>query len=92
MKKSPESLKVLGVLKDKLDNYNKTRGDSKDEYILYDGPVRQLCPLAPNNVNTMAAGKSPATSCDPLFFLALFYVYYVSSCIFSMYSCSYSRV
>lgn len=22
---------------------------------LYDGPVRQLCALAPNNVNTMAA-------------------------------------
>jgi predicted dinucleotide-utilizing enzyme len=27
---------------------------------LYDGPVRQLCPLAPNNVNTMAAAAVAA--------------------------------
>jgi aspartate dehydrogenase len=55
MKKSPESLKVLGDLKTKLDSYNETRGSSSDEFVLYNGPVRDLCPLAPNNVNTMAA-------------------------------------
>ena len=26
------------------------------------GPVRELCPLAPNNVNTMAAAAIAATS------------------------------
>ena len=29
---------------------------------LYRGPVRELCPLAPNNVNTMAAGAVAATN------------------------------
>ena len=29
---------------------------------LYHGPVRQLCPLAPNNVNTMAAAAVAATN------------------------------
>ena len=28
--------------------------------MLYDGPVRDLCPLAPNNVNTMAAAATAA--------------------------------
>ena len=28
---------------------------------LYHGPVRALCPLAPNNVNTMAAAAVAAT-------------------------------
>ena len=27
---------------------------------LYEGPVRELCPLAPNNVNTMAAAAVAA--------------------------------
>ena len=25
-----------------------------EKVVLYEGPVRDLCPLAPNNVNTMA--------------------------------------
>ena len=29
-------------------------GSSAGEVLLYDGPVRGLCPLAPSNVNTMA--------------------------------------
>ena len=29
---------------------------------LYYGPVRQLCPLAPNNVNTMAAAAVAASN------------------------------
>jgi predicted dinucleotide-utilizing enzyme len=28
--------------------------DSQEETVIYDGSVRDLCPLAPNNVNTMA--------------------------------------
>ena len=27
------------------------------EYVIYDGPVRELCDLAPNNVNTMACAS-----------------------------------
>ncbi len=35
----------------------------KDEaVVLYEGPVRALCPLAPNNVNTMAAAAIAATN------------------------------
>lgn len=34
----------------------------KERKVLYDGPVRELCPLAPNNVNTMAAACMAAPS------------------------------
>jgi predicted dinucleotide-utilizing enzyme len=44
-------LKVQGHLLDKL------RQVKDDPLILYEGPVRNLCPLAPNNVNTMAAAS-----------------------------------
>ena len=30
------------------------------EHVLYDGPVRELCRLAPNNVNTMAVAAIAA--------------------------------
>lgn len=33
---------------------NGENGSHQGEVILYEGPVRSLCPLAPNNVNTMA--------------------------------------
>lgn len=38
--------------------------DTKPEgdVVIYDGPVRGLCPLAPNNVNTMAAAALAAPS------------------------------
>jgi aspartate dehydrogenase len=58
MKKSPESLKVLGDLKDKLDAF--IASNSAEEFTLYEGPCRHLCPLAPNNVNTMAAASIAA--------------------------------
>jgi predicted dinucleotide-utilizing enzyme len=51
MKKHPSMLKVQGHLLDKL------RQVKDDPLILYEGPVRNLCPLAPNNVNTMAAAS-----------------------------------
>lgn len=52
MKKHPSSLKVLGSVADKLEEVK----DLDGEQILYRGPVRELCALAPNNVNTMACG------------------------------------
>lgn len=56
MKKPPESLKLEEPLKSKND-------EVKDSpVVLYDGPVRGLCPLAPNNVNTMAAAAIAAHS------------------------------
>uniref|UniRef100_A0A0B7A0X2 Aspartate dehydrogenase domain-containing protein n=1 Tax=Arion vulgaris TaxID=1028688 RepID=A0A0B7A0X2_9EUPU len=49
MKKHPTCFKLSGKLK----TLNET---VKDEPVtLYHGSVRELCPLAPNNVNTMAA-------------------------------------
>ncbi len=40
---------VHGEVQDKLKEVPAT-----GEFVLYEGPVRRLCPLAPNNVNTMA--------------------------------------
>ncbi|XP_072163704.1 aspartate dehydrogenase domain-containing protein-like [Diadema setosum] len=48
MTKHPECFRLESPLKEA--NANVT-----EKTVLYDGPVRQLCPLAPNNVNTMAA-------------------------------------
>ncbi|XP_003385230.1 PREDICTED: putative L-aspartate dehydrogenase [Amphimedon queenslandica] len=51
MKKHPSMLKLAGSLHDKLQQV-------KDApTLLYEGPVRDLCPLAPSNVNTMAAAS-----------------------------------
>jgi len=46
MRKHPSHLKVLSPLKE-------MKSEEK-MVVLYEGPVRDLCPLAPNNVNTMA--------------------------------------
>ena len=54
MKKHPASFKLLGELAE----VNSKVGD--EPVVLYDGPVRQLCPLAPANVNTMACGAIAA--------------------------------
>merc|ERR1712080_657823 len=56
MKKHPDAFKLNGDLKDK----NASVTDTEVE--LYRGPVRDLCPLAPNNVNTMAAAAVAATN------------------------------
>lgn len=50
MKKHPSCFKFEGELKVKNEQIC-----GSDAVTLYDGPVRGLCPLAPNNVNTMAA-------------------------------------
>jgi aspartate dehydrogenase len=59
MKKHPNSLKLNGELVEKLEEIKKE--DKDGEIVLYDGPVRNLCPLAPNNVNTIAAAAIAAT-------------------------------
>ncbi|KAM8927503.1 aspartate dehydrogenase domain-containing protein [Pelodytes ibericus] len=49
MTKHPDSFKLVGLLVEK--NKQVLNGRT----VLYEGPVRGLCSLAPNNVNTMAA-------------------------------------
>jgi len=50
MKFHPSSLKLVGSLKEKLDSVK----DLEGEQLLYEGPVRPLCELAPRNINTIA--------------------------------------
>jgi len=62
MKKHPDSYKLNEPLHSKLINERKKLGDQNGEIILYSGPVRELCQLAPNNVNTMAVGATVASN------------------------------
>jgi len=57
MKKHPNSLKLEPPLSEKLEQV-----PVEGEYLLFEGSVRQLCPLAPNNVNTMAVAALAASS------------------------------
>jgi aspartate dehydrogenase len=50
MKKHPAAFRVA----ESLDKIVKANWDTPGETVLYDGPLRPLCSLAPNNVNTMA--------------------------------------
>jgi aspartate dehydrogenase len=59
MKKYPTSLKVESILMEKLKKYIEDSNQT-NEFILYEGPVRDLCPLAPNNVNTIACAALAA--------------------------------
>ncbi len=52
MKKHPDSLKLESPLKEKLEQSLPLN----EPLILYEGSVRDICHLAPNNVNTMAVG------------------------------------
>nr|ACO10686.1 L-aspartate dehydrogenase [Caligus rogercresseyi] len=54
MTKHPSCLKLKGY----LDELNKKV--LNEAVVLYDGPIRELCSLAPNNVNTMAAAAVAA--------------------------------
>ena len=58
MKKHPSAFRLLGDLKKANDDI--LRSSSTKPLVLYDGPVRELCALAPNNVNTMAAAAVAA--------------------------------
>ena len=56
MKKHPDSFKLSEPLRSKL-LFERAKSDGKhEEIVIYSGPVRELCRLAPNNVNTMAVG------------------------------------
>ena len=54
MRKHPSCFKLNGPIKEINDGVNNSA------VTLYDGPVRELCPIAPNNVNTMAAAAMAA--------------------------------
>ena len=56
MKKHPDAFKLNGELA------TINSGVKEEPVTLYEGPVRKLCPQAPNNVNTMAAASIAATS------------------------------
>uniref|UniRef100_A0A0K0DHL5 DUF108 domain-containing protein n=1 Tax=Angiostrongylus cantonensis TaxID=6313 RepID=A0A0K0DHL5_ANGCA len=57
MTKHPSSFKLESSLKE-LNEAAKQK--SEEPTVLYEGPVGNLCPLAPNNVNTMAGGAIAA--------------------------------
>ncbi|KAE9416639.1 hypothetical protein Angca_006785, partial [Angiostrongylus cantonensis] len=57
MTKHPSSFKLESPLKE-LNEAAKQK--SEEPTVLYEGPVGNLCPLAPNNVNTMAGGAIAA--------------------------------
>ena len=61
MKKHPASLKLGGTLGEVVARLL-AAGAPPGETVLYEGPVRGLAPLAPNNVNTMAAAAIAAPS------------------------------
>ncbi len=60
MKKHPDSFKLNEPLRSKLIHERGKTSDNQKEIIIYSGPVRELCRLAPNNVNTMAVGAIAA--------------------------------
>lgn len=60
MKKHPLSLKLEGKLGERLKKA--IQNDEEGEVELFSGSVRDLCPLAPNNVNTMAVAALVASS------------------------------
>jgi len=57
MRKHPASFRLT---EPELDKKRSMAETSNGEMVLYDGPVRGLCPLAPNNVNTMACAALAA--------------------------------
>ena len=54
MRWHPSALRLRGALADKLAAMQAQPGFAGREHLLYDGPIRALCPMAPNNVNTIA--------------------------------------
>ena len=56
MRKHPSAFKLTGHLSELL----LTSAGGEAPLTLYEGPVRGLCPLAPNNVNTMACAAIAA--------------------------------
>jgi predicted dinucleotide-utilizing enzyme len=62
MKKHPNSYKLNEPLRSKLIEEREKLGNQHGEIVIYSGPVRELCRLAPNNVNTMAVGATIASN------------------------------
>jgi aspartate dehydrogenase len=60
MKKHPASLKLEGALGERVAAL--LADGTPGETVIFDGPVRELAPLAPNNVNTMAAAAVAAAN------------------------------
>lgn len=58
MKKAPHHFKLLPPLSDRLADV--VASGATGETVLYEGPVRGLAPLAPNNTNTIAAAALAA--------------------------------
>lgn len=58
MAKAPHHLKLQGAILERMQARLAT--GLTGEFVLYEGPVRALCGLAPNNVNTMAAAALAA--------------------------------
>ena len=54
MRWHPGALRLRGALAGALAALRARPGFAGAEHLLYDGPVRALCPMAPNNVNTIA--------------------------------------
>jgi len=59
MKKHPSSLKLEPSLMEVMNKYVSEEG-LQGEFTVFEGSVRDLCPLAPNNVNTMATAALAA--------------------------------
>ena len=60
MAKAPHHLKLAGSVGEKMAAL--LDGGATGEHVLYEGPVRALAGLAPNNVNTMACAALAAPS------------------------------
>ena len=63
MKKHPSSLKVDPILMTKINDYINNKDVPllpNGDFVVFEGSVRELCPLAPNNVNTMACAALAA--------------------------------
>jgi len=58
MKKAPHHLKLQAPLSHKLDEV--VASGATGETVLFEGPCRELAPLAPNNTNTIAAAALAA--------------------------------
>ncbi|KAF4672939.1 hypothetical protein FOL47_011209 [Perkinsus chesapeaki] len=65
MKKHPDSLKLVGPLKERMTTLLENHRGEDGDLVVYEGDVRTLCPLAPNNVNTMACAADYETYALP---------------------------
>uniref|UniRef100_H2Z9T7 Aspartate dehydrogenase domain-containing protein n=1 Tax=Ciona savignyi TaxID=51511 RepID=H2Z9T7_CIOSA len=59
MTKHPSAFRLCS---EELIGLNKKAMVAPEPVVLYEGPVRDLCPIAPNNVNTMAAAAIAASN------------------------------